>query len=96
MKKIVKLTESDLNRLVKKVIKEQEVSEFYFKTSDDDNEPYKSPNRKERMMVKSFKKEIMDKLVSGGTDWSMNNENPHLKDLINGIRRVCDKFESLN
>jgi hypothetical protein len=26
----------------------------------------------------------------------MNNENPHLKDLINGIRRVCDKFESLN
>ena len=96
MRKIVKLTESDLNRLVKKVIKEQEVSEFYFKTSDDDNEPYKSPNRKERMMVKSFKKEIMDNLVSGGTDWSMNNENPHLKDLIDGIRRVCDKFESLN
>ena len=96
MRKIVKLTESDLNRLVKKVIKEQEVSEFYFKTSDDDNEPYKSPNRKERMMVKSFKKEIMDNLVSGGTDWSVNNENPHLKDLIDGIRRVCDKFESLN
>jgi hypothetical protein len=48
------------------------------------------------MMVKSFKKEIMDKLVSGGSDWSVNNENPHLKDLINGIRRVCDKFESLN
>ena len=40
--------------------------------------------------------EIMDNLVSGGTDWSVNNENPHLKDLINGIRRVCDKFESLN
>jgi hypothetical protein len=88
--------ESDLNRLVKKVIKEQEVSEFYFNTSDDDSESYKSPNRKDRMMVKGFKKEIMDKLVSGGSDWSVNNENPHLKDLINGIRRVCDKFESLN
>ena len=46
MKRIHRLTEDDLTRIVKRVISEQEVSEFYFKTSDDDNEPYKSPNRK--------------------------------------------------
>jgi hypothetical protein len=30
MKKIVKLTESDLNRLVEKVLKEQEVADYMF------------------------------------------------------------------
>ena len=97
MKKIVRLTESDLIRIVKRVISEQEeMPELFFDTSDEGGEFARRPTEKERMMAEAFKQEIKEKLLSGGSDWSMNNENPHLKDLIDGIRRVCDKFESLN
>ena len=94
MKKVVRLTETELNLLVKRIIQEQEVSEFFFDNSDDDREPYRPPTEKERMMAEAFKQEIKEKLLSGGSDWSVDNKNPHIKLLIRGVRRVCDKFES--
>lgn len=95
MKKVVKLTESDLNRIVKRIIEEQEVSEFIFANSDQETKPHRETSKKERMMIQSFKEQIKNKLSSGGSDWSMDNKNPRLEDLISGIRRVCDKYEGL-
>ena len=94
MKRIVRLTESDLARIVRRVIQEQEVSEFIFDFSDK-AEPYKEPSKKEKMMVQRFTYEIKEKLDTGGGDWQIHVPNPRLKDLISGIRRVCDKYESL-
>jgi F420-0:gamma-glutamyl ligase len=95
MKKIVRLTESDLIRIVKRVISEQEeMPELFFDTSDEGGEFARRPTEKERMMAEAFKQEIKEKLLSGGSDWSVDNKHPHIKLLIKGVRRVCDKFES--
>lgn len=86
MKKIIRMTESDLNRIVNRL------NEQFFK---DDDINFKTPGRKERRLVSSFKKEILNKLDAGGGDWATNVPNPSLKSLINGIRRVCDKYEDM-
>jgi len=87
MSKIVRLTESDINKIANRVL-----NEFVF---DDDDTNFERPNKYERRKVSLFKKEIMNKLESGGTDWATNVPNPPLKSLIDGIRRVCDKYENL-
>ena len=87
MKKI-RLTESDLTNIVKKVIEESPLM------LGSDNEGPKRPSKKEKEMVKAFKRQIINTLGSGGTGWSVTNSNPSLEILISGIRRVCDEFES--
>jgi F420-0:gamma-glutamyl ligase len=95
MKKVIRLTESDLVRIVNQVISEQEeVTELFFDTSDEGGEFARRPTEKERIMAEAFKQEIKEKLLSGGSDWSVDNKHPHIKLLIKGVRRVCDKFES--
>lgn len=81
MKKVIKLTESDLARIVKKSLEQQ------------DKESYKTPDKKENALVENFKQEIKDKLMSGGGNWAVVQPNPKLKRLINGIRRTCDEYE---
>jgi len=87
MRKIVRITESDINKIANRVL-----NEFVF---DDDDTNFERPNKYERRKVSLFKKEIMNKLESGGTDWATNVPNPPLKSLIDGIRRVCDKYENI-
>ena len=95
MKNVIRLTESDLVRIVNQVISEQEeVTELFFDTSDEGGEFARRPTEKERIMAEAFKQEIKEKLLSGGSDWSVDNKHPHIKLLIKGVRRVCDKFES--
>ena len=85
--KVITLTESDMKRIKNKVI-----TEFMFR---DDDMDFKTPNRKERELVSYFKKEILNKLNTGGGDWATNVPDPSLTNLINGIRRVCDKYENM-
>jgi hypothetical protein len=91
MKNKIRLTESDLNRIVRKVIKESPLT----LGGESDNGGYKEPDKKEQQMVKAFKHSIMYKLGSGGSDWDVSHPNPKLKNLISGIRKVCDNFESM-
>lgn len=84
-----RLTESDLNRIIKKVIKESP-----FRLGSDDERPNR-PDKREKQMVREFKRQIHNTLDSGGTEWAVSNSNPSLEMLISGIRRVCDEFESL-
>jgi len=88
MAKIVRLTESDLNKITKKIMNE-------FHLGDDDDEGNKGPGKREQQMVKAFKQSIVHKLGSGGSDWDTSVPNPKLRNLIDGIRRVCDDFESM-
>lgn len=86
MKKI-RLTESDLTNLVKRVINEQG-----FFGSEDDELP-KEPNRRERKKVENFKEDIQRVLETGGSDWATNVSNPSLRMLVSSVRRICDKYE---
>ena len=76
--------------------KQGEVSEYFFDSEEDGVkfDRKETPSNSEQDMVHDFKYEIKEKLTSGGSDWSMDNKNPNVKDLIAGIRRVCDKYEA--
>ena len=93
--KVIRLTESDLRKITKRVISEQKnINEIMFNDTNYDDMNYKRPNRKERKLVSQFKYEILNKLETGGSDWAINVSNPSLTNLIDGIRKVCDKYEN--
>ena len=73
MKKIVKLTESDLNRLVEKVLKEQEVADYMFFSN------LQQIKRQCEILLEMDPQQIDEIINEGGHDWADEDHHHGLK-----------------
>jgi hypothetical protein len=80
MKKIVKLTESDLNRIVKKVLKEQEVADYMFFSN------LQQIKRQCEMLLEMDPQQIDEIINEGGHDWA----DDHVTEAKNNMDQVFD------
>ena len=80
MKKIVKLTESDLNRLVKKVLKEQEVADYMFFSN------LQQIKRQCEILLDMDPQQIDEIINEGGHDWA----DDHVTEAKNNMDQVFD------
>lgn len=80
-KKIVKITESDLNRLVQKVLREQEV-ENYMTFSN-----LEQMRRQIDLLLKEDPK-VIDEIIQNGHDWA----DDHISEAKNNMDQVFDFF----
>jgi hypothetical protein len=80
MKKIVKLTESDLNRLVKKVLKEQEVADYMFFSN------LQQIKRQCEVLLEMDPRQIDEIINEGGHDWA----DDHVTEAKNNMDQVFD------
>ena len=83
MKKIVKLTETDINRLVKKVLTEQEKTNYMFFSN------LEQIKRQCEMMLE-MDHEMIDKIIQDGHDWA----DDHLSEAKTNIDQVFDFFKN--
>lgn len=80
MKKIVKLTETDLNRIVKKVLREQEVADYMFFSN------LQQIKRQCEIMLEMNPQQIDEIINEGGHDWA----DDHITEAKNNIDQVFD------
>lgn len=80
MEKIVKLTESDLNRIVKKVLKEQEVADYMFFSN------LQQIKRQCEIMLEMDPQQIDEIINEGGHDWA----DDHITEAKNNMDQVFD------
>lgn len=80
MKKIVKLTESDLNKLVKKVLKEQEVADYMFFSN------LQQIKRQCEVLLEMDPQQIDEIINEGGHDWA----DDHVTEAKNNMDQVFD------
>jgi hypothetical protein len=80
MNKIVKLTESDLNRIVKKVLKEQEVADYMFFSN------LQQIKRQCEVLLKMDPQQIDEIINEGGHDWA----DDHVTEAKNNMDQVFD------
>jgi hypothetical protein len=80
MKKIIKLTESDLNRLVEKVLKEQEVADYMFFSN------LQQIKRQCEILLEMDPQQIDDIINEGGHDWA----DDHVTEAKNNMDQVFD------
>ena len=80
MKKIVKLTESDLNRLVEKVLKEQEVADYMFFSN------LQQIKRQCEILLEMDPQQIDEIINEGGHDWA----DDHVTEAKNNMDQVFD------
>jgi hypothetical protein len=80
MKKIVKLTEYDLNRLVKKVLKEQEVADYMFFSN------LQQIKRQCEILLEMDPQQIDEIINEGGHDWA----DDHVTEAKNNMDQVFD------
>ena len=83
MNKVVKLTESDLNRLVKKVLSEQEQANYMFFSN------LEQIKRQCEMMLEMDPTQI-DELIQNGHDWA----DDHITEAKTNIDQVFDFFKN--
>jgi len=83
MKKIVKLTETDLNRLVKKVLNEQEQSNYMFFSN------LEQIKRQCEMMLQ-MDPDMIDKIIQDGHDWA----DDHISEAKTNMDQVFDFFKN--
>lgn len=83
MKKIIKLTETDLNRLVKKVLNEQEQSNYMFFSN------LEQIKRQCEMMLE-MDPDMIDKIIQDGHDWA----DDHISEAKTNIDQVFDFFKN--
>jgi hypothetical protein len=83
MKKVVKLTETDLNRLVKKVLNEQEQSNYMFFSN------LEQIKRQCEMMLE-MDPDMIDKIIQDGHDWA----DDHISEAKTNIDQVFDFFKN--
>jgi hypothetical protein len=83
MKNTVKLTESDLNRIVKKVLKEQEQANYMFFSN------LKQIKRQCEMMLDMDPSQI-DEIIQNGHDWA----DDHISEAKTNIDQVFDFFKN--
>jgi hypothetical protein len=79
MKRIVKLTESDLNRIVKKVIKEQEVADYMFFSN------LQQIKRQCEILLELDPHQV-DDIINNGHDWA----DDHITEAKTNIDQVFD------
>jgi len=84
MSKVIKLTERDLNILVKKVLKEQEEVNYMFFSN------LKQIKRQCEMMLDMDPKEI-DNIIQHGHDWA----DDHITEAKTNIDQVFDFFKNM-
>ena len=80
MSKIVKLTESDLNRLVEKVLKEQEVADYMFFSN------LQQIKRQCEILLEMDPQQIDEIINEGGHDWA----DDHVTEAKNNMDQVFD------
>ena len=83
MNRIVKLTESDLNRLVKKVLNEQEKTNYMFFSN------LEQIKRQCEMMLEMDPNQI-DEIIQNGHDWA----DDHISEAKTNIDQVFDFFKN--
>jgi hypothetical protein len=83
MNRLVKLTESDVNRLVKKVLREQEQSNYMFFSN------LKQIKRQCEMMLEMDHSQI-DEIIQNGHDWA----DDHISEAKTNIDQVFDFFKN--
>jgi len=83
MNRIVKLTESDLNRLVKKVLNEQEQTYYMFFSK------LEQIKRQCEMMLEMDPNQI-DEIIQNGHDWA----DDHISEAKTNIDQVFDFFKN--
>ena len=91
MRNIVKLTERDLSRIVKKVVSEEQKFEFY-----DEMETYKSQKLAEKF-IKDIKVELERPYMGRrkSFDEKVKMVKPTLEEIILAVKRVIDDYENL-
>ena len=87
MKKIVKLTESDLNRLVEKVLKEQEVADYMFFSN------LQQIKRQCEILLEMDPQQIDEIINEGGGE--VEGFNSKISELENLIKLATDKVSPL-
>ena len=80
MKKIVKITEQDLNRIVKKVLKEQEVADYMFFSN------LQQIKRQCEILLEMDPQQIDEIINEGGHDWA----DDHVTEAKNNMDQVFD------
>jgi hypothetical protein len=80
MKKIIKLTESDLNKIVKKVLKEQEVADYMFFSN------LQQIKRQCEILLEMDPQQIDEIINEGGHDWA----DDHVTEAKNNMDQVFD------
>jgi hypothetical protein len=80
MKKIIKLTESDLNKIVKKVLQEQEVADYMFFSN------LQQIKRQCEMLLELDQQQVDEILNDGGHDWA----DDHVTEAKNNMDQVFD------
>jgi hypothetical protein len=80
MKKIIKLTESDLNKIVKKVLQEQEVADYMFFSN------LQQIKRQCEILLEMDPQQIDDIINEGGHDWA----DDHVTEAKNNMDQVFD------
>ena len=83
MNRLVKLTESDVNRLVKKVLREEEQSNYMFFSN------LKQIKRQCEMMLEMDHSQI-DEIIQNGHDWA----DDHISEAKTNIDQVFDFFKN--
>ena len=81
MKKIVKLTESDLNRIVKKVLNEQDIENANYMFFSN----LQQMKRQIEMMME-MDKEVVNEIIINGHDWA----DDHISEAKTNIDQVFD------
>jgi hypothetical protein len=83
MKKSIKLTESDLNRIVKKVIKEQEQANYMFFSNLEQI-------KRQCEMILEMDPNQLDEIIQNGHDWA----DDHISEAKTNIDQVFDFFKN--
>ena len=78
--KTIKLTESDITRLVKKVLNEQEHENYMFFSN------LEQMRRQCDILLNEFEPHMIDEILSGGHDWAAD----HISEAKNNMDQVFD------
>ena len=81
MKKTVKLTESDLNRIVKKVLNEQDIEEANYMFFSNLQQM-----KRQIEMIMEMDKEVVNEIIINGHDWA----DDHISEAKTNIDQVFD------
>jgi hypothetical protein len=78
--KTIRLTETDINRLVKKVLNEQEHENYMFFSN------LEQMRRQCDILLNEFEPHMIDEILSGGHDWAAD----HISEAKNNMDQVFD------
>jgi broad specificity phosphatase PhoE len=89
MKQVVKLTESDLNRIINKVIYEEKKFQYF-----DEMEQFDS-QEKAKEFIKELKLELDRPYLDRFESWDKKRKmrKPTLEEIIKSVKRVINRYE---